>query len=133
MVSSNANIQEEQVSSSSSRNKNIPTSSLIARSKDIVGEGNYTFGCAISPDGLCVLTCTSADNVLRLYNTSDVSRNYSDDLNNDTSKPNVLWEASLVAKEGDSIRGYAWYPRMNSYEPSTCIFLTTSRYVSIQM
>ena len=151
---------EHQQQSTSSK----PT--LIARSSDINGKGNYTFGCACSPDGLCVLTSTSADNSLRLYNTPH-SAIYQDKVEEykshcDSSggaiaergqpsedavigiangnhevcehgdlKPILSWESSLVAKEGDSIRGYAWYPLMNSYDPSTCIFLCTSRLVLI--
>jgi hypothetical protein len=115
---------------------NIKAPVLIARSNDIYGEGNYTFGCSFSPDGLCVLTSTSADNILRLYNTppSQISNKLEEKACSDVDTPfqeqkgrQIAWEASLTVKEGGSIRGYTWYPMMDSYDPSTCIFLSTCR------
>jgi hypothetical protein len=108
---------------------------LIARSTDIRGEGNYTFGCSFSPDGLCVLTSTSADNILRLYNAppSQTGNKLEEERCSDVDTPSqehgrqIAWEAALTVKEGGSIRGYTWYPMMDSYEPSTCIFLSTCR------
>eukprot|EP00957_Ditylum_brightwellii_P164211 12502456-Ditylum_brightwellii.AAC.1 len=45
---------------------------LLARSNDISGDGNFTQGCSFSPDGLCILTSTSYDCRIRLYNTPPV-------------------------------------------------------------
>ena len=39
----------------------------------------------------------------------------------------VPWQSILSASTGDSVRAYEWYPMMNSREPSTCAFLSTSR------
>jgi len=37
------------------------------------------------------------------------------------------WRTALSASAGDSVRSYAWYPLMNSYDPATCAFISTSR------
>ena len=94
--------------------------SLLARSVDIVGDGNFPKGCAFSPDGLCLLTSTASDNCLRLYNTPPVD-------GSDSSKGPHPWQTSLLVKGGDTVRSYAWYPYMNSSDAGTCCFLATSR------
>lgn len=96
---------------------------LLARSVDIVGDGNFPKGCEFSPDGLCLLTSTAADHRLRLYNTPSV-----DVAGTDLSKGPFAWQTSLSAAGGDSVRSYAWYPHMNSSDAGTCCFLATSRY-----
>lgn len=42
---------------------------LLTKTSDIWGDSNFTTGCEISPDGLCILTSTASDHLLRLYNT----------------------------------------------------------------
>lgn len=37
------------------------------------------------------------------------------------------WTMALSTKECDSIRDYAWYPKMNSYDANSCIFVSTCR------
>ena len=115
----------------------IPSASdetkLISRSNDITGDSNFPQGCQISPDGLCVLTSTASDNLLRIYNiptASDAGGSADADADADTSTPPrhpPTWTTSLAAREGDSIRSYCWYPLMNSYDPPTCAFLASSR------
>ena len=137
--------------------------SLIAKSSDIWGDSNFPQGCKISPDGLCVLTSTAADNMLRLYNVPhpnnsqsqsdaaaivttnvdantkatsesndslDVSSNHNQSsqiTSSSSSLQPTSWKTSLTAREGDSIRSYCWFPLMNSYHPSSCAFLASSR------
>lgn len=125
--------QEHDEASTSLINARPPA--LIARSKDIDGEGNFTFGCSFSPDGLCVLTSTAADNLLRLYNTptchiSKVGEENDDHDVTHTTRGQSYWETALAVKQGGSIRGYAWYPLMHSHDPATCIFLSTCRSVA---
>jgi len=44
----------------------------VAQSIDIENiEGNYCEGCLFSPDGLCVLTATSADRKFRLVSVRE--------------------------------------------------------------
>lgn len=114
---------------------------LVSRSDDISGDSNFTQGCKFSPDGLCVLTSTSADNLLRLYNTPPQSLSQQETENENeneapietkdvdqSSKDDVtLWKTILSAKAGDSIRTYSWYPLMNSYQPASCAFITSCR------
>jgi len=37
------------------------------------------------------------------------------------------WKTILSAKGGDSVRSYAWYPLMNSYQPASCAFIASCR------
>lgn len=72
---------------------------------------DFPQGCLFSPDGSCILT--SIGKTLRLYNTADA---FSSD-----------WKAALHCRSAEPIRSFAWYPHMQSHDPSTCCFLTTSR------
>jgi len=137
---------EEEIETSMSKNAN-----LVARSVDIHGESNFTLGCKFSPDGLCVLTSTASDNMLRLYNTpfpavtaldDDGSRNlmkFDDDTTmkepkgGSASQSKLPWKKVLSASAGDSVRSYSWYPLMNSQDPSTCAFLSVSRNQPIHL
>lgn len=73
---------------------------------------DFPQGCLFSPDGSCILT--SIGKTLQLYNTADAF----------SSSP---WKAALHCQAAETIRSYAWYPHMQSHDPSTCCFLTTSR------
>ncbi len=120
----------------------------ISLSSDLHGDSNFPQGCQISPDGLCVLTSTAADNFLRLYNIPPITTNEStctdaDDTGAGNNDDNTMieqsnnpvasspccpsWQTSLYAREGDSVRSYCWYPLMNSYHPPSCAFLSCSR------
>ncbi|XP_077400200.1 telomerase Cajal body protein 1 isoform X2 [Vanacampus margaritifer] len=80
---------------------------------------NYLKGCKWAPDGSCILT-NSADNVLRVYNLPPEVYTYN---------WNGLPEMSPVLKmaEGDTVYDYCWYPKMNSLEPPSCFFASSSR------
>ncbi|XP_056156484.1 telomerase Cajal body protein 1 [Lampris incognitus] len=80
---------------------------------------NYLKGCKWAPDGSCILT-NSADNVLRVYNLPPELYSYNWDL---------LTEMSPVLRmaEGDTIYDYGWYPKMNSLDPDSCFFASSSR------
>lgn len=121
---------------------------IIARSNDITG---ITQGCKFSPDGLCILTCTASDNLLRLYNTPTIppkptstqllqenqgepgteceeSQPFSlENSNKPSIDLNDSWQTILSARGGDSVRSYEWYPLMNSYQPASCAFITSCR------
>ena len=103
--------------------------------------GRFPQGCALSPDGLCVLT--SIDNELRLYNTPSLSSDTAatteaavastDNVVSPTSTkttttvtPETL-KSALTINGGDTVRSFDWYPFMDSSQPSTCCFLATSR------
>ena len=76
------------------------------------GDGEvFPQGCQFSPDGLCILTAES--NELALYNV-------------EASEGNE-WNAALRCPAGDAIRDYAFYPHMDSRDPSSCCFLGTAR------
>ncbi|CAK4659257.1 hypothetical protein LEN26_005519 [Aphanomyces euteiches] len=69
---------------------------------------HFTKGVKVSPDGLCVLS-NSDDNVMRLFEV----------------EPSVQ-EATLEMHEGGTVYDFQWYPYMNSDDPATCVFATTS-------
>jgi WD40 repeat protein len=89
---------------------------LLAKSDDVRGDDNFVQGCSFSPDGLCVLTSTANDGQIRLYNTPLQHQ-----------MPEDGWKSVLNISGGECVRSYAWYPLMNSYEPTTCAFVAASR------
>ncbi len=99
---------------------------LIAQSNDIHGDGNFLQGCAVSPDGLCVLTHTVADAQLRLYNTP-VTNTDTTTITEAAATTTTPWTTILSSDCGDSVRCYAWYPLMKSCDPGTCCFVAASR------
>lgn len=129
--------------------------SLLSRSVDISSPGNFPQGCSFSPDGLCVLTSTAFDHQLRLYNTPPPSIDTVNDIETSTSisasvSPPIVsdagdpsspmsasasasascvldWKTALAADGCDSVRSYGWYPHMNSADPASCCFLSSSR------
>ena len=82
----------------------------------------FSKGCKWSPDGLCVLLCTEDQN-LRIF---DLPPNLSKDPKNDL-------EAAVKVKEGENVYDFQWYPPMNSNDPDTCCFATTSRCQPIHL
>eukprot|EP00934_Nitzschia_sp_Nitz4_P002358 Nitzschia sp. Nitz4//scaffold12_size214221//188803//190141//NITZ4_001533-RA/size214221-augustus-gene-0.37-mRNA-1//-1//CDS//3329535119//2358//frame0 len=74
-------------------------------------DGDFPQGCQFSPDGLCILTSVT-HNIL-LYNT--------------VFEKVDPWKPVLTCPSGDSVRSFAWYPHMNSSDPSTCCFVGAAR------
>jgi WD40 repeat protein len=90
---------------------------LIARSNDITGDSNFTQGCKFSPDGLCILTSTASDNLLRLYNTPSMPQKQETQEKQEhegksegvkdistVADADISWKTILSAKGGDSVR-----------------------------
>ncbi|OQR83863.1 hypothetical protein ACHHYP_14198 [Achlya hypogyna] len=69
---------------------------------------HFTRGIKVSPDGLCLLS-NADDNTMRLFEVN----------------PSVT-EAALEMPEGGTIYDFNWYPFMNSADPATCVFATTT-------
>lgn len=82
---------------------------------------NFTKGCQWSPDGTCLLV-PSENFRIRLYELP--AELYSKRISS-TSTCNL--KAAVVVKEGGLIYDSCWYPFMNSWDPATCCFLTTSK------
>ena len=102
------------------------STSCLAHSNDIKGDSNFPQGCQFSPDGLCILTSTRADHTLRLYNTPPLTPTQRP---TEEEKTHSCWNSVLKFQPGDSVRSYCWYPQMNSYDPSSCAFIASSRCV----
>ena len=83
----------------------------------------FSKGCKWSPDGLCVLLCTQDQN-LRIFDLPP-------DLNKEPFKNDL--EAAVKVKEGENVYDFQWYPPMNSNDPDTCCFATTSRCQPIHL
>lgn len=91
---------------------------------------NCLRGVKWSPDGTCILTA-SEDQMLRLF---ELPENGNEDLGSECAQgaeeylrqPTELHSA-VRAKAGDTIYDYDWYPAMDSSDPPTCCFISTSR------
>jgi hypothetical protein len=82
-------------------------------------------GIKWSPDGLCLLACAE-DNTLRLYEIPPEIEGI--------SKTEATWlpeqqcmSSVITVREGETIYDMAWLPGMNSADPATCCFFSTSR------
>ena len=83
---------------------------------------NFTKGCQWSPDGTCLLV-PAEDFRIRIYELP--KELYSGEI--PMGVPLKPLEPALTIKEGGLVYDSCWYPLMNSWEPSTCCFLSTSR------
>jgi len=72
----------------------------------------FTKGVRWSPDGTCLLTADDSDE-LKLFEFP--------------SAETTAWTPVLTSSEGETVYDYAWYPRMNSAEPASCCFVSSSR------
>ncbi|OXU27252.1 hypothetical protein TSAR_006123 [Trichomalopsis sarcophagae] len=83
---------------------------------------NFTKGCQWAPDGTCILV-PCEDFSIRIF---ELSRElYSGKLPENFYLPS--FESTLKIKEGGMIYDTCWFPYMNSWDPSTCCFLSTSQ------
>ena len=88
---------------------------------------NTLRGVHWSPDGLCLLAA-SEDRKLRLFELPEKLQSEetiaaaTDDAASSNELPNPL-----TILEGDAIYDYAWYPAMDSAQPATCCFASSSR------
>ncbi|XP_017876357.1 telomerase Cajal body protein 1 [Ceratina calcarata] len=89
---------------------------------------NFTKGCHWSPDGTCLLV-PSEDFRIRVYELPRELYCEKIPLNLSSTK----LSAALTAKEGGLIYDTCWYPFMNSWEPATCCFLSTSKESPIHL
>jgi len=89
---------------------------------------NFTKGCQWSPDGTCLLV-PSEDFRIRIY---ELPRElYSGQIPFDFKETNLI--PALTVKEGGLIYDTCWYPFMNSWNPATCCFLSTSKESPIHL
>jgi hypothetical protein len=110
---------------------------LRAQSGDV--KGCFFSGCSFAPDGSCVLTYSTGDAKLRLYNTPNLAAMTDDasDAGPSSSSSSstaedqtdlVSWAAALTTLGGDAVRSFDWYPHMSSADPATCCFIAAARY-----
>ncbi|XP_014610118.1 PREDICTED: telomerase Cajal body protein 1 isoform X1 [Polistes canadensis] len=89
---------------------------------------NFTKGCQWSPDDTCLLV-PSEDFRIRLYELP--STFYSNKIPLDFTTLDL--KAAVVVKEGGLVYDTCWYPFMNSWNPATCCFLSTSKESPIHL
>ncbi|EZA54922.1 Telomerase Cajal body protein [Ooceraea biroi] len=83
---------------------------------------NFTKGCQWSPDGTCLLV-PSEDFRIRIY---ELPRElYSGKVPPDFMETNFT--PAITVKEGGLVYDTCWYPFMNSWQPASCCFLSTSK------
>ena len=73
---------------------------------------SFFSGCKFSPDSTCLLTSDSSLNAISLY---------------EPKKQGAPLTPTFTSKEGSSIYDYEWYPLMNSSDPPTCSYLSSSQ------
>lgn len=126
---------------------NHPAESLKEKKDTPLTDDHFYQGCLFSPDGLCVLTHTTADSKLRIYNVissppsaspsnhEEGGITHEDDtaILNSTDSISKNWKTDLVVQGGDTVRSYAWFPRMDSRTPLTCCFAATCREQPIHL
>ena len=100
---------------------------------EAVRGGNYGRGCKWSPDGLCLLTC-SQDHKLRLFELPQGQKGGGqDELVGAKGSSSPPWSPVLTMKESGTIYDFAWYPKMTSADPETCLLACTSQNQPIHL
>lgn len=96
---------------------------LLAETSDIHAKNaeNFPQSCKISPDGLCILTSTSEDAKIRLYNIPSPSSKDAETIEVQSMS------SALVCQGRDVVRSMDWYPTMDSSTPATCCFVASCR------
>ncbi|XP_013421157.1 telomerase Cajal body protein 1 [Lingula anatina] len=115
----------------------VPTSVASAVEEFDAVAGNFLKGCKWSPDGTCVLT-NSDDGYLRIFNLPQEL--YGQGSNGGQDSPVTSdghncpeMKSALRILEGELVYDYSWYPLMNSMEPATCCFASTSRDTPVHL
>ena len=99
---------------------------------EAVRGGNYGRGCKWSPDGLCLLTC-SQDHKLRLFELPQGQKGGQDEFEGAKGSSSPPWSPVLTMKESGTIYDFAWYPKMTSADPETCLLACTSQNQPIHL
>ena len=86
---------------------------------------NYFSGAKFSPDGLCLLTSTTGDNTLELYEPTGAALQHSPAQGEEPVT--MAMQPLLRSPESSTIYDYCWYPNMDSSNPASCVYLSTSR------
>ncbi|XP_011310514.1 telomerase Cajal body protein 1 [Fopius arisanus] len=88
---------------------------------------NFTKGCLWSPDGTCLLV-PAEDFRLRVYELPTIL--YSGKFPQDSLSS---LKPVFSIKEGGIVYDCSWYPLMNSWQPETCCFISTSKETPIHL
>ncbi|KAH7650723.1 Guanine nucleotide-binding protein [Dioscorea alata] len=83
---------------------------------------NFLKGVKWSPDGTCFLTSCD-DNTIRLFHLPEEA-SYIDQLASDYQDS---YHSNLVINEAEMVYDYCWYPYMCSSDPTSSVFVATTR------
>ncbi|KAJ0985739.1 hypothetical protein J5N97_004095 [Dioscorea zingiberensis] len=86
------------------------------------GHNNFFKGVKWSPDGSCFLT-SSDDNTIRLFHLPEEA-SYIDQPASDNQDS---YTSTLIVKEAEMVYDYCWYPYMCASDPTSSVFVTTTR------
>jgi WD40 repeat protein len=98
---------------------------LLAESEGEYSDSqNFPKAVHFSPDGLCVLSFAE-DAVLRVYEVPAASASAAGGAAHEVCADD--WKPCLRSKEAECVYDAAWFPGMDSSEPATCCYVSTSR------
>ena len=102
---------------------------------DFTESSNFTKGCKWSPDGTCILTA-SDDNTYRIFETPVIHFSIPDLAHSPAfGQLGIVpdWSSVLQVSAGESVYDYQWLPSMNSADPVSCVFASTTRDHPVKM
>ena len=100
---------------------------IVGSALECIGDDIFS-GVQCSPDSTCALTQCTGDNSLRVYETGFQGSSEGAGAEGGCSSPLPRSLSPAVeSREGSSIYDYCWYPKMNSADPASCVFLSSSR------
>ncbi|KAG0466477.1 hypothetical protein HPP92_018057 [Vanilla planifolia] len=93
--------------------------------RGISNPNNFFKGVKWSPDGSSFLTC-SDDNSLRLFYLPEDAYYHTGYLE-ECQISQDSYASSLILNEAEMVYDYCWYPFMSILDPTTCVFISTTR------
>lgn len=102
-------------------NNSLPCVYIDSAIKTYNDIGKYYQGCEWAPDGTCLMTSVS-DNNINIYNTPEI-----------LDGNEIEWKPVLNIKKSEIIYDYQWNPKMKSDNLETCFFAVCSKDQPIQL
>nr|CAG4646288.1 EOG090X06W9 [Macrothrix elegans] len=109
-----------------------PWTSVCSSTKEFRNGKSQIFlkGCKWSPDGTCLLT-SAEDYHLRLFDLpADLYNSHKTSFQGCAT---TEWTPSLKIKEGGTVYDFCWHPLMSSWNPDSCLLLSTAKGGPIHM
>ncbi|XP_026477553.1 telomerase Cajal body protein 1-like [Ctenocephalides felis] len=94
-----------------------------------ISNQNYFRGCKWSPDGTCILSIINNKGM----QVTELPRELYSNENVSTERPVDILTPALRIKEAGLVYDFEWYPKMNSYDPATCCWITSIQHGPVQL